>query len=639
MAQKRTRHIKPNSTGRGAQINIGLKITKKDIITIILLSIVFFGIALWNVGLVNFPVTNWQSTTNESFYVNLGSSQQVQNVYFWVRSGNATTSVYSGSPGNWTYQGQFSNGLQPRGTDYSVYQSLGLGVNTQFLEFNITAINYDSQPMFSNWGVTNPSDQPLSPFIQVTEIGIESQTNQQIPIVGITGLNSTDATLLNLVDEQSKLQIPPTYMSKMYFDEVYFARSAENYVNHMIPNERTHPPLGKLIEATGVAVFGETPFGWRIMGVLFATLMIPFMYLLGKKLFGTWIGGFSAAFLLTFDFMHFTMARIGTADTYVVFFSLLSQLFFFIYFMNVVKSGWKTSVLPLFFAVLFFALGFSTKWFTIFGALGMLALLLIVRFRDVFKLKSSLADKYLALFNYPALLFLGFVCVAVLVYFATYIPEMLAGDSFPTIIKLQLAMFNFHSGNVVDTSSAPWWSWPFMFRLDGANVPRWFDISYLPNNVVSTISVFGNPVVWWIGFVLILVLAERAIHGRQLMEKLYSRISKSSLHKQISIRAQGWDLPAIYIVVVFFFTWLPYVFIGRATYVYHFYLSVPLLCLATTYFINKYWNTRKGKIAAITIFAGVVAMFVLFYPVISGAPATTESIKNLKWFHSWGFLG
>ncbi len=76
--------------------------------------------------------------------------------------------------------------------------------------------------------------------------------------------------------------------------------------------------------------------------------MIPLMYLLGKKLFGTWIGGFSAAFLLTFDFMHFTMARIGTADTYVVFFSLLSQLFFLIYFMNVVKSGWKTSVIASF---------------------------------------------------------------------------------------------------------------------------------------------------------------------------------------------------------------------------------------------------------------------------------------------------
>ena len=81
-------------------------------------------------------------------------------------------------------------------------------------------------------------------------------------------------------------------MSKMYFDEVYFARSAENYVNHMIPNERTHPPLGKLIQATGVAVFGETPFGWRIMGVVFATLMIPLMYLLGRSYLAHGSAGF-----------------------------------------------------------------------------------------------------------------------------------------------------------------------------------------------------------------------------------------------------------------------------------------------------------------------------------------------------------
>ena len=162
---------------------MGIEITKKDLITIVLISIVFFGIATWNVGLVNAPVTNWQSTTQENFYVNLGSTQQLQNVYFWVKSGNATVSVYSGEPGNWSYLGQFA--LQPRGTDYSVYQSLGLNVNTQFLEFNVTAVDYDSQPMFANWGITNPSDKPLSPFIQVTEIGLEGQSNQQIPIVEI----------------------------------------------------------------------------------------------------------------------------------------------------------------------------------------------------------------------------------------------------------------------------------------------------------------------------------------------------------------------------------------------------------------------------------------------------------------------
>jgi len=89
--------------------------------------------------------------------------------------------------------------------------------------------------------------------------------------------------------------------------------------------------------------------------------------------------------------------------------------------------------------------------------------------------------------------------------------------------------------------------------------------------------------------------------------------------------------------VVFLFSWLPYVFIGRATYIYHFYLSVPLLCLAITYFINRYWHKPIGKIAAITIFATTAALFIMFYPVISGAPAAGDYIQQLKWFTSWYF--
>ena len=322
--------LKPNEKGGEQKLDFGIKLTKKDIITIVLISIVFFGIASWNVGSIQYPQTSWQSTQNENFYINLGSTQQVQTVYFWVVSGNGTATISSGTPGNWNSLGSLV--LQPAGTNYQVFVSLDVNTNTQFLSFNVTPSTYDSRPMFSTSGITNPSDQEPSPFIQISEIGIQNQNNEQIKIVSITGENTTDPTITKMVDEQNSLQIPPTYMQKMYFDEVYFARSAENYLHHQIPDERTHPPMGKLIQASGLAVFGDTPFGWRIMGVIFATLMIPLMYLLGKKLFGTWIGGFSAAFLLTFDFMHFTMARIGTADTYVVFFSLLSQLFFFIYF-------------------------------------------------------------------------------------------------------------------------------------------------------------------------------------------------------------------------------------------------------------------------------------------------------------------
>jgi dolichyl-phosphate-mannose-protein mannosyltransferase len=601
-----------------------------------LLSIVFFGIAVWNVGEVKAPVTNWQSTTTQNFYVDLGSVQQVQTVYFWVPSGNASVDVFYGSPGNWTYFGHIEHGLQDRATDYMVQQDFSLGIITRYLEFNVSAEVYDSRPDFY-WSVPNPSDKQPSPFIEVSEIGLSNQANQQIRIVGITGENSTDATLNKMVDEQGSLEIPPTYMSKMYFDEVYFARSAIEFVNHQIPDERTHPDLGKLIQAVGVATVGATPFGWRIMGVIFGTLIVAVMYLLSKKLFGTWIGGFSAAFLMTFDFMHFTMARIGTADTYLIFFSLLSQLSFLIYFSKVLKVGWKkTPILPLMLAVVFFSLGFSTKFgFPLFPALGLLVLLAAVRLRELRRQKGSLADKYVAFFDYPFLLLVACIGLVALIYFATYIPDMLFGDSFPAIVNLQFSMLSFHGGSVVDSASSPWWSWPLM--LGTGTVPRWFDITYLPNNIVSTISVFGNPVVWWVGFALMLVLVERAIHGRALATNIWSRISKSSVAGQISIRGNGWDVSAIFIVVVFAFSWLPYVFIGRATYIYHYYLSVPLICLATTYFINKYWNRRWGKVAAISIFAGAVAMFLLFYPVISGAPVSTSFINDyLRWFPSWG---
>ncbi|MCW4000487.1 MAG: phospholipid carrier-dependent glycosyltransferase [Candidatus Bathyarchaeota archaeon] len=611
-----------------------MKITKTDILTMVLLSVVFFGLAVWNLGETQYPLSNWESTTPQSFYVDLGSLQQVHDAFFWVKSGNASVSVYSGSPGNWSFVGNYS--LTDRGTDYSVQNSFSLNVETQYLEFNVNPVTYDSQPMFANWGVTNPTDQEPSPYAQLSEIGLDNPDLQQIPIVGVTGINGTDAALSALADEQNSLEIPPTYMSKMYFDEVYFARSAENYVNHMIPHERTHPPLGKLIQAVGVALAGETPFGWRIMGVIFGTLMVPLMFLIAKKLFGTWIGGFSAAFLFTFDFMHFTMARIGTVDTYVVFFSLLTQLFFLIYFARVIKDGWKTSVIPLFLASVCAALAFSTKWFSLYGVVGMIALLLALRLKDVAKLKASLRERYVAFFDHPFLLMIAFAGVFAAIYFATYIPEMLMGNSPVTIYNLQNAMFGFHSGSVVDSSAAPWWSWPFMFRLDGVTVPKWFDITYnLPNGTLSTISAFGNPVVWWVGFGAMVFLAVEAFHVEALLSNLWSRIKKGAA--QVSIRGQGWDASALFIVVVFLFSWLPYVLIGRATYIYHFYLSVPLLCLALTYFINKYWHKPEGKAAAIAIFAATVAMFVLFYPVISGAPTTSEYIHNLKWFPSWFF--
>ena len=550
-----------------------------------MLSIVFFSVAAWNLGMTQTPLTTWKTTENKSFYVDIGGFKNTGNVYFLVKSGNATVEVYTGSPENWSYSATVT--IQ----GYYSWSQLYINKDTQYVRF-------DFQPQ--------PSSFPPPPFIEIAEMAILSQDNERIAVNAIATEGAPDKDLLKLIDEQSLVQCPPTYMSETFFDEIYYVRTAENYLKLQQPYEWTHPPLGKFIIASGILVFGYNPFGWRIMGVVFATLMITLIYILGKELFGTWIGAFASAFLLTFDFMVFTMGRMATVDTYVVFFSLASQLFFLIYVKNVLKNGWKTSVLPLLLAVLFFALGFSTKWLVLYGFLGQLAILLALRLKEVIKPKDGLSAKISAFFNRPFFQLYFFLLLAILVYFLTYIPDMLAGRSLVDVLQLQGSMYIYHSTlNATHPFASSWWTWPLMLR------PLWLYASYLPANIVSTIVLMGNPAVWWVGFAFLILAVEEAVRSK--------------------------DFACIFITVLFFFQWLPYVFISRITFIYHFYVNVPFLCLATAYFLNKYWSRKWGKATALAYFAGVVVLFWLFYPAISGTPTPTSSIDSLKWLGSWVF--
>jgi dolichyl-phosphate-mannose-protein mannosyltransferase len=572
-------------------LNLGLQINKKDILTMVLLSIVFLSIATVNLGATNVPINSWQTNQDQTIQVDLGKPVYVQAVYLLVKNGSANIQFSS--------ETQNSSQISPIKIEYPVYyvwKNTTINAQTRYVNISFEQAN-----------------------VEIIEIALTDQNNQQIPIATVTGEGFSDANLAKLTDEQSIVQVPQTYMTETMFDEIYFVRTAEQYLNIQSPYEWTHPPLGKIIIAIGIAAVGFNPFGWRIMGVIFAMLLIPLMYLLGKKLFGSWIGGFSAAFLFTFDFMHFSMARMGTADTYVVFFSVASQLFFLVYLSGVVKNGWKaTNVVPLFLAFLFFAFGFSTKWLVLYGFVGQIAILATIRLYEVLKQKSKVSTKVYDFFEHPYSYIVAFVLMAIGIYFLTYIPDMLAGRSFIDVVGLQGGMYSYHSGlTATHPFSSAWWSWPLISR------PVWLYVSYLPNQMKSTITLMGNPAVWWVGFAAII-----GITGIFLAKTL------PALKKRVIPKL---DLPIAFIVVLFFFQWLPYVTITRALFIYHFYVSVPFLCLGSAYFINKYWKYNWMKVAAIAYFGVVVAVFVLFYPVISGAPTAASTVESLRWFEGWIF--
>ena len=430
-------------------VDLGLQINKKDLITVVLLAVVFFSIAAWNLGLTQTPTNTATLTAGQSFYVNLGASTNVKSMLVLLDVGAFNFTVSTGSPGNWT---EVTNVAWPYSNsawseNYYLWDEIPVGQTTQYLKVDV--------------GPTGPYDTVIA------QLAVIDQNNQQVDIQSITnvGVENQNPDLRNLIDAQNLVQYPSDYMQNTYFDEIYFVRTAEQYLHLQLPYEWTHPPLGKLIQASGILVFGFNPFGWRIMGVIFATLMIPLIYLLGKKLFGTWIGGFTSAFLLTFDFMHFTMARMGTADTYVVFFSLASQLFFLIYLKNVLDKGWKTSIVPLFLAITFAALGFSTKWLVLFGFLGQLAILGALRLSEVKKLKGNISAKFYAFLDRPYSEIVGFLLLGIGIYFLTYIPDMLAGRSFLGVLNLQEQMYIYQSTlKATHPFASPWYSWPFMFN-------------------------------------------------------------------------------------------------------------------------------------------------------------------------------
>jgi dolichyl-phosphate-mannose-protein mannosyltransferase len=571
-------------------MKIGLDLNKRDLLTIIVLSIVFFSLAVWNLGLTRAPVTTWQTTETNTVQIDLGAPADVGAVYFLVKDGAVSVQVYTGSSVNWSSSGNFSIH-----NSYYSWNEVDINSQTRYLRF-------DFAPESS---------------IELAEVAVLSPDDKKLAITAVNGEGVSDPKMSNLIDEQSLVQIPPTYIGETFFDEIYYVKSAEQYLHFQVPYEWTHPPLGKLIIASGITIFGFNPFGWRIMGVIFATLMIPLVYVLGKKLFGTWIGAFASAFLLTFDFMHFTMSRMATVDTYVVFFSLASQLFFLIYVKNVLKSGWKTPVQPLFLAILFFALGFSTKWLVLYGFVAQLILLAALRLREVSKLKKSLSDKLYVFTDPPFAAILGFLLLAGLVYFLTYIPDMIAGRPVIDVLGLQGTMFDYHSKlTATHAFASSWWSWPLMLK------PLWLYVSYLPNNVKSTIVLLGNPAVWWVGFTGIIGMTIFAL----------IKMARSAGKRLVKV-----GLPAIFIITFFFFQWFPYLIISRITFIYHFFVNVPFLCLAIAYFISKYWSSKWMKLTAIAYFAGVVALFALFYPVISGIPASDSWIDSLKWLNGWIF--
>lgn len=387
------------------------------------------------------------------------------------------------------------------------------------------------------------------------------------------------------------------------FDELYFARAGEEYLQNLRIYENTHPPLSKLLVTLSILLFGglpagDNPHGWRFLDVVFGALVVVVLYAFAKRVTGSTFLATIAALLLTFDGMHFVQSRIATPEGFVVFFATFATYAFYRY-VTCLRAGGASRLWLTLFSV---ALGclVSTKWYGVmgYGVSFVVLVWLYVRRPGSFKLGGTVTT---------------IVCLSAAVYLLSWMPDLVRNSPDPgeihnlgDVVSRQKLMFDYHETlRATHPYSSRWWEWP----IDFVPVAYFYEDRRNDKNdpngcCVSEITSLPNPVVLWLGL--------------------------------LSVPFAGWLAVAqrrtghLVIVLTYLMQWLPWMGSPRITFAYHFYVDIPLICLCNVILLQ-----RLPRSASWAYLAATAGSFIFFYPILTAAPITWTAWHARMWFPTW----
>jgi len=101
-------------------------------------------------------------------------------------------------------------------------------------------------------------------------------------------------------------------------DEVHYINDARFITEHHYSDRPEHPPLAKLLIVAGIKMFGDNPWGWRILPIVFSTVTLILFYILCRRLNMSRTAASIAVFLLAFENLNFLMSSLAMLDVYFV---------------------------------------------------------------------------------------------------------------------------------------------------------------------------------------------------------------------------------------------------------------------------------------------------------------------------------
>lgn len=527
----------------------------KDLVIVLIILLIYGFISFYKIGDFNSPQTFFTGEKDSDLIIELLNDDDVIKMKYYVGVEPVNMKVYVSSD-NINYK---KVNKKKTNTNVFIWEDLYIGEKCKYIKIH---------------------------FTETTSLGELAFYNNSKEYIDYSSTNA----FLN--DEQDLIPDHKSYMNSTYFDEIYFARTAYQYVHGMQTYEWTHPPLGKLIQAIPIYLTGIfSPFTYRLMGNIAGILMLLVMYILGAIFFKKRGYAILSALIMGLDTFHFAHTRMGTVDSHLVLFIMISFLFMILFCK-------KKKNLYLLLSGIFFGLSVCVKWTGFYAGLGLAIIYFIHFIKNKHDLLESIVKGSVFFVVIPIILYLS--C------FYLFPNNFYYTNSFNTIIAEQKQMYMYHSGLKDDHPfSSPWYSWPISYK------PVWYHQQDLLNNSEESISGVGNIVIWYSGI----------IGFGYLLYLLFKRKDKDSF----------------YLIVIMLSLWLPYVFIGRVMFLYHYFPVLPFLFLGIVYLckdlVEKY--NRKMVIPIFLIFS--LIFFILYYPVVSGRGASLNYTDWLEIFDSWYF--
>lgn len=366
---------------------------------------------------------------------------------------------------------------------------------------------------------------------------------------------------------------------KQYFDEIYYARTAREYLTGQPIYEWTHPPLSKLLIAAGVRVFGFTPWGWRFASALAGVLLLVALYGLGRYAFDDPGKGVLLAFLGTVEPFFVVESRIAKPESFLLLFLTGAYAAWW--------AGFRTRRLGWFcLAGLLVGAATATKW-TGGAAWAVLTVLTVLAWR-----RGELEGRAL----------LPLLVLPPIPYVLSYIPHFLRGSTVGDLVRLHLDMYRYHSTLVATHPyTSPWWSWPLLLR------PMWYFYEVHGGQMAGIFAV-GNPALWWAILPAVVFTAYRAIHKRGIVD--------------------------LFVLVGFALAYLPYTVIGRLLFIYHMLPTLPFAYLAIASGLDAV-RARWGAEWVHVYLGAAAGVFVYYLPVLTAYPVPAAWLRWWTFARSW----